>query len=85
MYPDVNKSPISLNFIKKNTVVFDIVFNPYKTKLLKDAEKNGCAIIPGIEMLINGNILQFKLWTGKDAPKQLIRNKAINYLRKCSQ
>ena len=81
MCPDVNNSPIPSGLIRKNTVVFDIVFNPYKTKLLKDAEKRGCKIIPGFEMLVNGNILQFKLWTGKDAPEQLMRDKVLEHIK----
>ena len=66
MYPDIKSSPIPSNLIKGHAVVFDIVFNPYKTKLLEEAEKKGCFIIPGFEMLINGAALQFKLWTGKN-------------------
>ena len=81
MHPEINNSPVNAGLIKKNSVVFDIVFNPFKTRLLLDAEKKGCGIIPGIEMLIYGNMMQFKLWTGKNAPEQLIRNKVSGYLK----
>lgn len=81
MYPNSDKSPIHPNLIKKGSIVFDIVFNPFKTKLLKEAEKKGCITIPGFEMLVHGNALQFKLWTGKDAPKGLIRKKVIEYVK----
>ncbi|MDP3765067.1 MAG: shikimate dehydrogenase [Nanoarchaeota archaeon] len=81
MYPDINSSPLQSDFIKKNSVVFDIVFNPYKTKLLKDAEERGCTTIPGFEMLINGAVLQFKLWTNKNAPEQLMKKKVLEYLK----
>ena len=79
MYPNADCSPVPVSSIKNDTVVFDIVFNPYKTKLLRYAEKKGCTIIPGIEMLINGAVLQFKLWTGKDAPEGLMREKVMDY------
>lgn len=79
MHPNINDSPIPENSIKKEAIVFDIVFNPFKTKLLKEAEEKGCITIPGFEMLVHGNALQFKLWTGKDAPEGLMRKKVIEY------
>ncbi len=84
MYPGVNSSIAPSNLIRRNSVVFDIVFNPYKTKLLKDAEKENCTIISGFEMLIYGAMLQFKLWTGRNAPEQLMRRKVMNYLKNAS-
>lgn len=84
MFPDINNSLVQPNLIKKNAVVFDIVFNPYKTKLLKDAGKKDCIIIPGFEMLIYGAMLQFKLWTGKNAPEHLMRKKVMDYLKNAS-
>lgn len=70
MYPNINFSPIPKKLILKDALVFDIIFNPYKTKLLKEAEKRNCKTISGVEMLINGAALQFKLWTGKNMPKK---------------
>ena len=61
MYPNVNKSPIKKDLLKK-MVVFDIVYNPKMTKLLKDAKSNGCKIILGEEMFINQALEQRKLW-----------------------
>ncbi|MBI2647096.1 shikimate dehydrogenase [Candidatus Woesearchaeota archaeon] len=84
MHPDINNSLVPINLIKKNAVVFDIVFNPYKTKLLQDAEKKGCTVIPGIDMLINGAILQFKLWTNKSISKQFMKTLLLNYLKNAS-
>lgn len=81
MHPETDDSIIPPNLIKKKGIVFDIVFNPFKTKLLKDAEKRGCIIIPGFEMLARGAALQFKLWTGKNAPERLMRKKVMDYLK----
>ena len=69
------------NLIKKNSAVFDIVFNPFKTKLLKEAERKNCTIIPGFEMLIYGAMLQFELWTYKNAPEELMRRKVMEHLK----
>ncbi|MBI2654647.1 shikimate dehydrogenase [Candidatus Woesearchaeota archaeon] len=84
MYPKANELPIGKNSIKNNKIVFDMVFNPFKTKLLVEAEKRNCTIINGFEMLIYGALLQFKLWTGKDAPEQLMRQKVMEFLKNAS-
>ena len=81
MHPNADESVIPSNLIKKNSVVFDIVFNPFKTKLLKDAEKKNCRIIPGFEMLVYGAMLQFRLWTNKNAPERAMRRKVLDYLK----
>lgn len=80
MHPKANECPIPPSLIRKNKIIFDIVFNPYKTRLLECAEKKGCTIIPGFEMLLNGAALQFSLWTGKDAPVDFMRKKVIEHL-----
>lgn len=80
MYPYINASPIPLNLVKKNKVVFDIVFNPYKTKLLEYAKNKGCTTIHGLDMLVNGAALQFKLWTNKDAPQKFMRKKVLDFI-----
>lgn len=79
MHPNVDFSPIPKKLILKDALVFDIIFNPYKTKLLKEAEKRGCKTISGAEMLINGAALQFKLWIGKNVPKKSIREKVVKF------
>ena len=84
MYPNIHSCITELNMIKNDTIVFDMVFNPYKTKLLQYAEQKNCTIIPGFEMLINGANLQFELWTGKKAPLQLMRKKVLDYLKNAS-
>ena len=81
MYPDTGYSPIKKDLILKGSVVFDIVFNPFKTKLLQDAEKVGCKIINGLDMLINGAALQFKLWTNRNAPRDLMEKSVLINLK----
>ena len=55
-------------------IAFDAIFNPYKTKLIKDAESSNCRVIPGIEMLFYQAIKQFELWTNKKISIATIRN-----------
>ena len=73
MYPEVNSSPVPANFFQKNMTVFDVVYHPPKTKLLSAAEQAGCTTISGVEMFINQAAVQFQLWTGEEAPEEVMR------------
>lgn len=68
MAPDTDSMPIPDALLLKRHAVFDIVYSPLKTKLLDAAQKKGCAVVNGIEMLIFQGARQFELWTGKPAP-----------------
>jgi shikimate 5-dehydrogenase len=54
-------------------VVFDAVYNPRRTRLLKDADAAGCRTIEGIEMFLGQAYVQFELWTGQAAPRDVMR------------
>jgi shikimate dehydrogenase len=79
MYPRVDDMPVKKEFLK-DMLVFDIVYNPLKTRLIKEAEQNGCDTILGLEMFVNQAALQFELWTGKEAPLKLMRNLVVKEL-----
>jgi 3-dehydroquinate dehydratase / shikimate dehydrogenase len=55
-------------------IVFDTVYNPESTLLLKEAKSHGCHTITGVEMFIRQAGLQFMLFTGREAPYQLMRD-----------
>ena len=73
MYPNVDKSPINDSVLKKGMVVFDIIYNPPKTKLLQMAEEKGGVVLGGIEMFVRQAALQFELFTDREAPLELMR------------
>jgi 3-dehydroquinate dehydratase / shikimate dehydrogenase len=50
-------------------LVFDLVYNPLETPLLKAAKARGIATIQGVEMFVHQGARQFELWTGKPAPE----------------
>jgi shikimate dehydrogenase len=62
MHPNVNQSPVDKSILSKNMMVFDIVYNPLKTRLLQEAEEAGCKILGGIGMLMHQGLESFKLW-----------------------
>jgi 3-dehydroquinate dehydratase/shikimate dehydrogenase len=85
MHPKVNASPIDgvadLQW-NENTVVFDTVYNPLMTKLLKTAQQKGAKIIPGTEMFVRQAAIQFERFTGKPAPLELFRKTMLAALAK---
>jgi shikimate dehydrogenase len=58
------------------TAVFDLVYRPRRTALLRLAEARGCATIEGIEMLIEQGARSFELWTDRPAPVDVMRRAA---------
>lgn len=66
MYPNVNQSPLSSEFFRPGQVVFDMIYNPLETKLLKEAKAAGAQTVSGIEMFIAQGIKQISLWRNAD-------------------
>ncbi len=64
MSPASEHSPISMAGLKPGAFVSDIVYNPLKTKLLADAEKNGADVQNGVDMFVFQGALAFEKWTG---------------------
>lgn len=75
MYPNEDKSIIGdESIMPPDLVVSDLIYKPYKTKLLKLAEKRGCKCINGLGMLLWQGAFAFKLWTGKEMPVDFIKD-----------
>ncbi|MDP4172737.1 MAG: shikimate dehydrogenase [Bacteroidota bacterium] len=77
MYPNVDDSVTSIpqSFVK-GQVVFDLIYNPLKTRLLQLAESQGATVIDGLRMLVHQGAKSFELWTGEEMPVEKI-NKAL--------
>ena len=80
MVPYINTTPINKEYLNKNMIVMDIVYNPIETQLIKDAKKNGCSTIDGLSMFVNQGAQQFELWTGIKPSIELMRNSVIKEL-----
>ena len=80
MSPAGGKSPVPAKLLKRRLVVFDIVYNPIMTRLLKEAKDAGARVISGIDMLAWQGALAFEKWTGRPAPLDLMRKEAIKML-----
>lgn len=74
MSPDDGSTPLPSRFITGGQVVFDSIYVPYETRLLKEAAAKGAKVIHGTEMLLGQAFVQFKLYTGYDAPEAAMRS-----------
>ncbi len=73
MHPNVDETPIHKTFLKPSMLVFDTVYNPESTLLVKDARSRNCMVITGVEMFVRQAQLQFFLFTGKEASAERMR------------
>jgi shikimate dehydrogenase len=80
MSPDIDKTPVPARLLKYGLVVFDIVYNPIKTRLLREAEAAGAKTINGLDMLVWQGALAFEKWTGQQAPLELMKKEALKAL-----
>lgn len=74
LYPKEKETPIDKKFISNKQIVFDAIYNPYETRLLREAKEQGAIVIHGMEMLLQQGMAQFKLFTGHDAPEKAMRD-----------
>jgi len=90
MYPKGNESPVQVNpdeYPKQNpdrfgpgVVVFDTIYNPLETVLLRDAKAAGCVTINGAEMFVRQGAAQFELWTKQTPPLDVFRRVLLEKL-----
>jgi len=75
LFPDTEaRLDIDFESLKPGMIVADVIPNPPKTHLLRIAEKKGCEVIDGLEMLVGQGVIGIKYWTGADADPAVMRN-----------
>lgn len=78
--PQERRSPLSLDVIPRNVLVYDLVYNPWPTPLLRLAQEAGADILGGLPMLVYQGAASFKLWIGKEAPIGIMFDRAKEIL-----
>ena len=76
MHPDTDATPLPKKYIKKDMTIFDTVYNPPQTLLLKQAKQKKARTIDGLSMFVNQAAAQFKLFT-KTAPNTKLMRKTV--------
>ncbi len=72
-WPEVDRAPVDEGVLGGGGIVYDLVYNPARTRLLAEAASAGCAVIAGLEMLVAQAARQFEWWTGRPAPVAAMR------------
>ncbi len=70
MFPDLDNTPYDPKDLDQRTLIFDTIYNPEQTLLMKMGRGVGCPVISGMEMFIRQAAYQYKLFTGRTAPVQ---------------
>jgi shikimate 5-dehydrogenase len=76
-----SETPATARQLAGARLAYDLVYNPIETLFLREARKAGCETLGGLPMLIAQAAEQFKLWTGREAPEEVMLAAAAQALR----
>lgn len=79
MYPLADRSPLEARELNCR-LVFDTIYRPRETKLLKLAKTRGIETVSGVEMFVAQGIAQWEIWTGERAPEKIMRRVVLDAL-----
>jgi len=77
MHPDTAGTPVDKEFLHRRMAVFDMVYNPLLTRLLREAKAKGAKTLSGIDMLIFQGMKSFELWTHRKPDYQAFKEGAL--------
>jgi 3-dehydroquinate dehydratase/shikimate dehydrogenase len=81
MHPNVDATPVPAEYLQPDMTVFDTVYNPAETLLLKQAKQKGARTVDGVAMFVNQAAAQFRLFTGQSANTDLMRKAVMESFR----
>jgi shikimate dehydrogenase len=74
LFPDVGaRVPLDVTTLQPGLIVSDVIPNPPRTRLIREAEARGCTVRDGLGMLVNQGVLGIRLWTGRDPRPDVMR------------
>ncbi|MCS7271671.1 MAG: shikimate dehydrogenase, partial [Gemmataceae bacterium] len=74
MHPNVDEAPIHFSFLNPGMTVFDTIYRPETTLLIREAQSRGCQTITGVDMFVRQAARQFELFTGLTPDLELMRD-----------
>jgi shikimate dehydrogenase len=81
MAPDREKSPVGRESLVNFRWVMDIIYNPLKTRLLRDAKEAGCIVLNGVGMFVHQGAEQIRIWTGMEPPRAFMKGIVLERLK----
>ena len=74
LYPDIDgRLNLDVESLRPSLIVADVIPNPPRTRLVRDAEAHGCRVLDGLGMIVNQGIIGIKYWTGVDVEASVMR------------
>lgn len=73
MSPKTQDSPVPREVLGRFQLVMDVIYNPLRTRLLREAEEQGASLVSGLEMFVEQGAEQIRIWTGMEPPLELMR------------
>ncbi len=80
MLPKVDNSPLPEGVLRSGVIVFDTVYNPNQTRLLKEARSLGCSTASGVDMFVHQAAAQYRIWTGSQPDIERMKQLMVNLL-----
>jgi 3-dehydroquinate dehydratase/shikimate dehydrogenase len=81
MHPKTDASPVPREMLREGMLVYDAVYNPLETRLIREARAAGCRSVAGIDHFVRQAVEQFELWTGRAAPVEKMREVVVAALK----
>lgn len=72
MAPHLDETPMDPTWLRSGQLCYDAIYQPPQTRFLGEAERRGCQTLNGLGMVVHQGLAQIKLWTGADAPVELM-------------
>ncbi len=81
MHPNSNETPIPAHLLKKTLIIYDIIYSPIITRLMRDAGMQGARVVGGVDMLVWQGAQAFEKWTGRSAPVKIMKKVIMKQLK----
>jgi len=82
MFPDVDGIPLPPDLLHSKLMVYDLVYNPVRTRLVDEAQRRGARAMTGLGMLVHQGALSLKMWTNLDPPIDIMERAVIEHFEK---
>jgi len=82
MKPNENETPVKQIYLREDLVVFDLIYEPLETRLLREAKSIGAKVVDGLSMLVHQGAASFEIWTGIKAPVDVMMKAALKAIQR---
>lgn len=81
MHPDTDSIPVPPEYLHPHLLVYDLIYNPARTRLIEEAERRGARALGGLKMLVYQGALSLEMWTGLQPPIAVMEEAVVEALK----